>query len=55
MKSIISPVLSNGCETWPLTLRKEHGLRVFENVMLKRMFGRKREELAAGLERITQL
>jgi hypothetical protein len=32
-----------GCETWSLTLREEHGLRVFENRML-RIFGPKREE-----------
>jgi hypothetical protein len=33
-----------GCETWSLTLREEHRLRVFENRMLKRIFGPKREE-----------
>jgi hypothetical protein len=30
---------SHGCETWSLTLREEHRLRVFENRMLKSIFG----------------
>ena len=34
----------NGCETWSLTLREEFRLRVFENRILKRMFGPKRDE-----------
>jgi len=34
-----------GCETWSLTLKKERRLRVFENSMLKRIFGRKRDEV----------
>jgi len=38
------PVVLYGCETWSLTLRKEHRLRVFENRMLRRTFGPKREE-----------
>jgi hypothetical protein len=33
-----------GCETWSLTLREEHRLRVFENRVLSRIFGPKREE-----------
>jgi hypothetical protein len=33
-----------GCETWSLTLRKEHGLGDFENRVLKKIFGPKREE-----------
>ena len=32
-----------GCETWSLTLRKGHRLRVFENSVLRRIFGPKRE------------
>jgi hypothetical protein len=31
-----------GCETWSLTLREEHRLRVFENRVLRRIFGPKR-------------
>jgi hypothetical protein len=33
-----------GCETWSLTLREEHRLRVFENRVLRRVFGPKRNE-----------
>jgi hypothetical protein len=36
-------VVLYGCETWSLTLREEHGLRV-----LRRMFGSKRDELTGG-------
>jgi hypothetical protein len=34
-----------GCETWSLTLREERRLRVFENRVLRRIFGRKRDEV----------
>jgi hypothetical protein len=34
-----------GCETWSLTLREEHILRVFENRVLRRIFGPKRDEV----------
>ena len=34
-----------GCETWSLTLRDVRGLRVFENRVLKRIFGPKRDEV----------
>jgi hypothetical protein len=44
-KTIILPVVLYGCETWSLTLRKEHGLRVFENRVLRRIFGPKRDEV----------
>jgi len=37
------PVVSYGCETWSLTLREEHRLRVFENRVLTRIFGPKRD------------
>jgi hypothetical protein len=35
----------NWCETWSLTLREEHRLRVFENRVLRRIFGPKRGEV----------
>jgi hypothetical protein len=44
-KSIILPVVLYGCETWSLTLREEHRLRVFENRVLNRIFGTKRDEV----------
>jgi hypothetical protein len=43
-KTVILPVVLYGCESWSLTLREEHGLRVFENNVLRRIFGPKREE-----------
>jgi hypothetical protein len=42
---IILPVVLYACETWSLTLREEHGLRVFENRVLRRIFGPKRDEV----------
>jgi hypothetical protein len=44
-KTIILPVVLNGCETWSLRLREEHRLTVFENRVLRRIFGPKRDEL----------
>jgi hypothetical protein len=43
-KTVIFPVVLYGCETSSLTLREEHRLRVFENRVLRRIFGAKREE-----------
>ena len=43
-KTIILPVVLYGCETWSLTLREESRLRVFENRILRRIFGPKRDE-----------
>jgi len=40
----ILPVVLYGCETWSLTLREEGRLRVFENWVLRRIFGPKRDE-----------
>jgi hypothetical protein len=42
---LILPVVLYGCETWSLTLREEHRLRGFENRMLRRVFGPKRDEV----------
>jgi len=43
VKTVILPVVLYGCETWSLTLREEHRPRVFENRVLKRIFGPKLE------------
>jgi len=43
--TIILPVVLYGCETWSLTLREERKLRVFENKVLRRIFGPKRDEV----------
>jgi hypothetical protein len=44
-KTIILPVVLYGCETLSLTLREEHRLRVFENRVLRRIFGPNRDEV----------
>jgi hypothetical protein len=43
---MILPVVLYGCETWSLTLREEHTPRVFDNRVLRRIFGPKRYEIA---------
>ena len=43
--NIILPLVLYGCETWSLTLREESRLKVFENRMLRRVFGPKRYEV----------
>jgi hypothetical protein len=47
-KTIILPVVSYGCETWSLTVREEHKLRVFENRVLRRIFEPKRDRVTGG-------
>ena len=42
-RTIILPVVLYGCETWSMTLREERRLRVFENRVLRRVFGPKRD------------
>ena len=37
-RTLILPVVLYGCETWSLTLREERNLRVFENMVLRRIF-----------------
>ena len=44
-RTIILPFVLYGCETWSLTLREERRLRVFENRVLRRIFGPKRDEV----------
>jgi hypothetical protein len=48
--TIILPVVLYGCETWPLRLREGHRQRVFENKVLRRMLGPKRDEVMGGRE-----
>jgi hypothetical protein len=45
-KTIILSMVLYGCGTWSLTLREEHRLRVFENRVLRRIFGLKRADEA---------
>ena len=44
-RNIILPVVLYECEAWSLTLREERKLRVFENMVLRRIFGRMRDEV----------
>jgi hypothetical protein len=44
-KTIILPFLLYGCEMWSVTLRAQHGLRVFENRVLRRICGSKRDDV----------
>ena len=44
-KTIVLPVVLYGCDTWSLMLREEHRLRVFENKVLRKIFGSRREEI----------
>ena len=51
-RTIILPVVLYGCETWSLTLREERKLRVFENMVLRGIFGLRRDEVTGGMEEI---
>jgi hypothetical protein len=51
-KTIILSVVLYGCETWSLTLREEHRLRVFENRVLRRIFDPKRDELTGDWRKL---
>ena len=44
-RTINFPVVLYGCETWSFILREEHRLRVFENKLLRRIFGPKMDEV----------
>jgi hypothetical protein len=51
-KTIILPVVLYGCETLSLILREEHRLRMFENRVLRRIFGPKRDEVTGGWRKL---
>jgi hypothetical protein len=51
-KTIILPVVLYGCETWSLTLREEHRLRAFENRVLTKIFGPKKDEVIGGSRKL---
>jgi hypothetical protein len=51
-KTIILSLVSCGCETWSLTLRDEHRLRVFENRVLRRIFGPKGDEVTGECRKL---
>jgi hypothetical protein len=45
---MIFPVVSHGCETWSLKIKEEHRLRVFENRVLRIIFGPKSGKIIGG-------
>jgi hypothetical protein len=51
-KTIILPVVLYGCETWSLQLREKHRLRVFENRVLRRIFGPRRDEVTGDWRKL---
>jgi hypothetical protein len=51
-RTIILPVVLYGCETWSIKLKEEHRLRVFENRVLKRKFGPKRDEVTGDWRKL---
>jgi hypothetical protein len=51
-RTILLPVVLYECETWSLTLTEEYWLRVFENRVLRRIFGSKREEVTGEWRRL---
>jgi hypothetical protein len=51
-KTVILPVILYARETWSLTLREQHRLRVFENKVLRRIFGPKRDEVTGGWRKL---
>ena len=50
-RTLIFPVVLYGCETWSLTLREEYRLKVFENRVLRRIFGPKTDEVTGEWRR----
>jgi hypothetical protein len=51
-RTVLLPVVLYGCETWSFTLREEQSLRVFENRVLRRIFGPKRDEATGEWRRL---
>jgi hypothetical protein len=51
-KTIILRVVLYGCKNWSLTLKEEHRLRGCENMVLRRVFGSKMEEVVGGWRRL---
>ena len=51
-RTIILPVVLYGCETWSLKLREERKPRVFENMVLRRIFGPRRDEVTGDWRRL---
>jgi hypothetical protein len=50
--AVILPAILYGCETWSLTLKEEYPLKVFENGVLRRIFGPKKDEVTKGWRKL---
>jgi hypothetical protein len=51
-RTVILSVVLYGCETWSLTLKEEHRLKVFQNRVLRRIFGLKRDEVTGEYRKL---
>jgi len=51
-RTVILSVVLYGCETWSLTLREERKLRMFENRVLRKIFGPMRDEVTGEWRRL---
>jgi len=51
-RTIILPVILYGCETWSLTLREVHGLRMFKIIVLRKIFYTKRDNVTRDKRRL---
>jgi hypothetical protein len=51
-RKVLLPVVLYGCKTWSLTLREECGLTLFENRVLRKISGPKRDEVAGKWRRL---
>jgi hypothetical protein len=51
-RTVVLPVVLYGCETWCLTAGEKQRLRVFENTVLRRIFGPKRDEATGEWRRL---
>jgi hypothetical protein len=52
LTTLILPAVLYGCETWSVTLREEHKLRVFQNRVLRRIFKLKKDEVTGGWRKL---
>jgi len=51
-RTIILPVVLNGCETWSSTRREERKRRMIENMVLRGIFGPRRDEVTGQWRRL---
>jgi hypothetical protein len=51
-KTTILPVVLYGCKTWSLTLKEPHRMRVFDNKVLRKIYGPNRDEVVGGWRKL---